>query len=88
MARLPRLNNAIPVADKDGRPTSGFQLFWQRAMEANEAVDLLQQQQIDDILAAQTTADAVAADLIAHEAAADPHPQYLIDSRAKQRFVS
>ncbi len=88
MARLPRLKNVVPIADQGGRPTNALILFWQRAMEANEAVDLLQQEQIDDIIAAQSTADGAAATIAGHVLAADPHPQYQLESRAKQRFVS
>lgn len=92
MAKLPRIKRQIAIVDSEGRPENAFVLFWQRFCEANEAIDTLQQQQIDDILAAQTTADGVAAALAAHIAAPDPHPQYLtaseVASRAKQRFLS
>jgi len=56
-AYLDRLVAFDQLINKDGTPTLRFMAIWQSLCEKSEAVDALQQEQIDAILAAQTAAD-------------------------------
>lgn len=53
MARLPRLPKGPIVDPKTGNPTMAFTVYWQRLLEAQEAIDAEQSSQLAQILATQ-----------------------------------
>lgn len=47
--RIDRLGSLLSLVDREGRPTTQFMMFWQKAMQAIENADATQQKMIDQL---------------------------------------
>lgn len=70
--RLPRLPQAAIVDPKTGLPSLAFTTYWQKLLEAQEAIDAEQSAQLAAILAAQNTATAALKEAARISSYADP----------------
>lgn len=94
MREIPPLIEGVEITNPEtGTATFVFQKWWQEVKGIIRSLFDTQQQQITDIANAQAAAAAAAAvaggvaiDLADHEAAVDPHPQYLTQAEGDARY--